>query len=216
MWFLGQVVVTVVLLYAIGSQTFRSHTEKKYSFISVLLHFLVLLMGSGLVLSVITLFLVLLAGVVDAIFFPLPADVEAYGNLSKIIGRFPTGSFLMGVLIVILLSALVHFALRRKMKQKFSLLKLSEDEYEICEYFIQWVTIYLAVYQFFFDGLHKIFLRISNAQDVSQIFDVLLSPTNINLLLQPLLITTWIVVVMEKLRTRMRSQSLPDGHTGNQ
>lgn len=211
MWFIGQLVITLVLLYAIGTQMFRSHREKKFSFISVLLHFLILLMGSGLVLLVVTVFLVLVAGILDAIFFPFPADVEAYGNLSQIIGRFPTGSFLMGVLIVILLSALVHFSLRRKMKQKFSLLKLSEDEYEICEYFIQWVTIYLAVYQFFFDGLHKIFLRMSSAQDVSQIFDVLLSPTNINLLLQPLLITTWIVVVMEKLRTRMRVYPLPDG-----
>lgn len=202
MWVLGQLVVVLILLYVIGTIVYRGRGEEKYAFLWVLIHFVLLLVSSGVILLVLTLAMLLFWAAVDLVLQPESYDLAAHTSVAELLGRFPTGTFLMGLLIFILSAAIIHYLLRRRVLRRFPLLSLDGDDYEICEYFIQWMTIYLAVYQFFFDGLNRFVELLSTAQDAAQVFDVFLTPTNINLVLQPLLITTWIVVVMEKLRAR--------------
>lgn len=81
---------------------------------------------------------------------------------------------------------------------KFPILRLDIEEYEIFEYFIQWMTIYLVIYQFLFEGLKELTQALSDTKTVNNIFSVILFPDNINIVMQPLIIATWIVIVMEK------------------
>ena len=50
----------------------------------------------------------------------------------------------MGLLIFILSAAIIHYLFRRIILRRLPQLSMDGDGYEICEYFIQWMTIYLG------------------------------------------------------------------------
>ena len=81
---------------------------------------------------------------------------------------------------------------------------MSEETFQVAEYVIQWMTLFLAIYQFFFNGLSDLITSESGNANASYMFTILLSPDNINLILQPVLFSTWVMVVIERLHFRHR------------
>ncbi|RRC94964.1 SA1002 family membrane protein [Schaalia canis] len=197
-----QAVIVLILLYVIGRIVYRGRSDAEYSFVAVMLHFLIMLATTAIVLPVVAMGMMSLATIIELIRDPsIFVDIET-SPFGQTFGKFEGGSFLLGLLIMILLTAIVHYCWRQMVMQVLPLLRLSGDDYEISEYFIQWMTIYLAVYQFFFDGMRSIVVLIDGELTAEETFDIILNPANVNLVIQPLLISTWIVIVMEKLRAR--------------
>lgn len=205
-----QLVLVIALLYAIGSLTYAGTAhdkgDGKYRFLLVLWHLLLMFLMNGALFVLLSAVAVLIVSLIDfalygAAYEQLELDTAA-DVFNVVLGRFPGGSFLLLLLILIFSTAIVSFLLRGWRRRKKNLWVLNEESYEIGEYFIQWITIYVAVYQFFFDGLHDIVSLLSTAETAKEIFNIALSPRNVNLVAQPILISTWILVVMEKLRLR--------------
>lgn len=202
MGILFQAFIALLLLYLIGRLVYRDRGDAKYSFIAVMVHFLLMLATSAIALPVVSSGVMTIATIIEFIRDPSAFWAIDTSPFGQTFGKFEGGSFLFGLLIVILLTAIVHYCWRQLFQQFCPLLRLSGDDYEISEYFIQWMTIYLAVYQFFFDGMRSIVVLIDGAKTADEAFAIILNPSNINLVIQPLLISTWIVIVMEKLRAR--------------
>ncbi len=114
-------------------------------------------------------------------------------------GKFQTVAFGLTLLILIFIVAIVHVAIRRVVIERIGFLRLTQEEHEISEYFIQWMTIYVVVYQLLFDALKSIGNILPQITDWQDAFEVILSPQNINAVSQPLLIAMWIAIVLEKL-----------------
>ena len=87
---------------------------------------------------------------------------------------------------------------------------MSDEDYVICEYYIQWVTFYLVVYQIVFNGFSSVLKALLENQSIEHYFSVILSPSNINLVMQPVLIASWVAVVMEKIH-HARTKTVEDG-----
>lgn len=181
--------ITLGLLYLMGKLVYPTATHKHIVFVKILAHFVLLLVASALTML----------GIIALCILPLTLLASLAPESAAAAGKLPTGQILIIILVVILATALTHYMVRKKLLQKFSFLRLSDEEYIIFEYFIQWVTIYVVVYQFMFDGVVNLAKLIPEINASADAFSVILSPGNINMVLQPLLITTWILVVMEKL-----------------
>lgn len=125
-------------------------------------------------------------------------DIPIFGDNDKI----QSGNMLLIILVFILITSILQFKIRSFFLGKFPILRLDIEEYEIFEYFIQWMTIYLVIYQFLFEGLKELTQALSDTKTVNNIFSVILFPDNINIVMQPLIIATWIVIVMEKIKLR--------------
>ncbi len=179
------------LLYIVGKIIYKKKITKHYTFLKVLTNFLVIMVSNALLMIVLSVILF-------AYFLLMPVSEEVVSNY-----KLPTVQILIGILIFIFITAILQFQIRKKIIKKYDFLKLDVEDYEICEYFIQWLTIYVVIYQFLFEGLSKIVNLIPELkEDYSQLFAVLLSPQNINFVIQPLLIATWVLVVMEKISLR--------------
>lgn len=98
--------------------------------------------------------------------------------------------------------ALLQVGAQRWVTRRFPRLTLSQEEFEISEYLIQWLTIYVVVYQMLFDSLKSLGALLPQITNWQASFEVLLSPSNINAVIQPLLIATWVAIVLEKLSAR--------------
>ncbi|MBB4071743.1 SA1002 family membrane protein [Canibacter oris] len=209
---LVQLVVVIGLLYAIGRLTYggvgKIDNGGKYKFINSLVQLLWMFCINGFVFALLAVFAVILLTLYDFLSTPESyQDIAGGGQiLENAIGSFPGGAFLLTLLILIFATAIVTFLGRKKIRRRTDKWQLNEEGYEIGEYFIQWITIYLAVYQFFFDGLQDLIALAVTAETAKEVFDIALSPRNINLIAQPVLISTWILVVMEKLRLRNSQQ----------
>lgn len=197
--------VVLALLYLVGHLTYRGDGTKSYEFLKVLAHLLLLFASNAVLFVVITLVSCAAYVALDrTVLDPTSYDtlLSTSQNLGTALGKFRGGMFLLILLILIFTTAIVQFLIRRFFGRHLPLWTLNEEGYEIGEYFIQWITIYLAVYQFFFEGLRDLMSLLLTSEELSETFSIVLSPRNINLVLQPVLISTWITVVMEKLRLR--------------
>lgn len=103
-----------------------------------------------------------------------------------------------------------YFGDNRFLSKRFTFLTVSSKTYQIAEYIIQWTTIFLAAYQFFFNGLRDLVTSIWSQNEASYMFRIVLSPENINLILQPVLFSTWIMVVVESLYARRQADMEKD------
>lgn len=193
--------VVIFLFYLVGRAIYRGDGRREYSFVAVAGHFIALLVGSGLIMLVVALLGAILFGAVELV-HELFVVAEAPEEVARQALRFKGGNFLLLLLIAMLTTALIHLWVRRRATERWTVLALGEEETDIVEYFIQWMTIYLAVYQFMFEGLQQVYGLLTDAADARAFFAIVLSPRNINLVVQPLLISAWMTVAMEKLRRR--------------
>ncbi|WP_336249071.1 SA1002 family membrane protein [Stomatohabitans albus] len=153
--------------------------------------------------------IMVVAGAISVVLAAIPIGGSALlidGYLELIDGifhsKFNSTSFLLMIFIIVFVAGIIQFYLRLFMINRGWLKRLGSEDIEIIEYFIQWSTIYLAVYQFMFDGINQVFSEVIGASTAKDMFQVILTPRNINLAMQPILISTWIAVVIEKLRQR--------------
>lgn len=197
-----QTIIVIVLFYIVGALTYRTKEQKKFKFLKVLVTFIGTLISNAILLSVLIVLSSAVTLLISTYFFDvnelMNQDIPIFTGQEK----FETGNTLLAILIFILLTAVTQFKIRKFFLRKIPFLQMELDEYEICEYFIQWMTIYLVIYQFLFDGLKEITKFVSDVSTADNVFAVMLSPENMNLVIQPLLIASWIVMVMEKINLR--------------
>ena len=114
-------------------------------------------------------------------------------------GKLAGDNLLVFLFVIIFFTAFVHYGLRAALSHVFKVFWLEDDEISIFEYFIQWLTIYFVVYQCIFEGFASYFAWVGGGIDgIQEIFEIMLRPENINLVVQPLLISSWILVVLER------------------
>lgn len=167
------------------------------------------LTGSAIVNAILMLILVFLFG---SLILLLPSSLWGSENLlddttstfSTGLGKFRAGTFLLMTLTLMMAAALIQTYIHRFLSKHFTFLTVSSKTYQIAEYIIQWTTIFLAAYQFFFNGLRDLVTSMWSKNEASYMFKIVLSPENINLILQPVLFSTWIMVVVESLYFRHR------------
>lgn len=112
-------------------------------------------------------------------------------------GKINGSNIMVLIFVLVFLTAFIQLLLRKRMEGHWLWLSMNGEEYQIFEYFIQWTTIFCVVYQCFFDGFATL-AQWSGATSAQEIFQIALSPDNLNLVLQPLLISSWILVVLER------------------
>lgn len=205
-WFISivnTVLIAVVLLlfYYIGRIVYRGHSRREYSFVRVLLHFFLLLLVSGVLMSILGVVQVVILGLVEFVHELVVMDESASVSIDEI-SKFKGGNFLLLLLVLILCTAMLQYGLRNVAYRRWWRFRLHEDDYDILEYLIQWMTIFLAVYQFMFDGMREALTFLDGTHSARSFFNIVLSPNNINLVIQPLLISSWVTVAMEKLRRK--------------
>lgn len=177
------------------------------------------LTGSAIVNAILMLILVSLFG--SLILF-LPSSLWGSENLlddtastfSTGLGKFRAGTFLLMTLTLMMAAALIQSYIHRATIRRFPRLEVSEETFQVAEYVIQWMTLFLAIYQFFFNGLSDFIASESGNANASYMFTILLSPDNINLILQPVLFSTWIMVVIESLYARRLASIEKDAERG--
>ncbi len=215
----------LLLLYAMGRFVYRK-TWGRWAFIKVLANFAVMLFISALILGLLFSLGSLILGLAIGLFSEqlglnpedlLPLGQQAGAAPSWNIGtKVPAGLFLVFLLLLILAVALLMVLIRRPLLRRFPRLQLTEEEYEISEYFIQWITIYVVVYQLLFDALKSLGSLLPQLANWKEAFNVLLSPENVNAVIQPLLIASWIAIVLEKLAGREAARRMPGADSGAQ
>lgn len=172
------------------------------------------LMGSAVVNAFLMLTLVALFG---SLLLLIPSSLwgedlldDTASTFSTGVGKFRAGTFLLMALSLMMAAALIQIYLHRAVSKRFPSLRVSAKTYQIAEYIIQWTTIFLAVYQFFFNGLRELVTSIWSQTEASYMFKIVLAPENINLILQPVLFSTWIMVVVESLNARRQANMEKD------
>ena len=168
------------------------------------------LTGSAIVNAILMLMLVSLLG---SLLLLLPSSLWGSENLlddtastfSTGLGKFRAGTFLLMTLTLMMAAALIQIYIHRFLSKHFTFLTVSSKTYQIAEYIIQWTTIFLAAYQFFFNGLRDLVTSIWSHNEASYMFRIVLSPDHVNLILQPVLFSTWIMVVVESLYARRQA-----------
>ena len=177
------------------------------------------LTGSAIVNAILMLILVSLFG---SLILLLPSSLWGSENLlddtastfSTGLGKFRAGTFLLMTLTLMMAAALIQIYIHRFLSKHFTFLTVSSKTYQIAEYIIQWTNIFLAAYQFFFNGLRDLVTSIWSQNEASYMFKIVLSPENINLILQPVLFSTWIMVVIESLYARRLASIEKDAERG--
>ncbi|MGY5391000.1 SA1002 family membrane protein [Ligilactobacillus salivarius] len=95
---------------------------------------------------------------------------------------------------VIVLSGLIHYLIFRKFQEKFN---LPTTVLTMVEYYIQWILIYMTIYQVMFDTLHKVVKEIPDILNLD--LSYLINPTYLIIAIFPALIATWITIVLYKV-----------------
>lgn len=183
--------MAIVLLYGAGRLVYKNRRQHA-TFVKVFVHFTAMLLSSLITISIILITASLLLVFVSE-------TVPHLKDLPNDTNKIASVRLLSSLLILVLLTAISQFWIRRKLFKKIPKIRLSLKEYEIIEYFIQWTTIFVIVYQFAFDGFVNISKILPELGASAETFSVILSPNNINLILQPLLISTWVLIAMEKI-----------------
>lgn len=193
-------VLLCVLLLLMGRVVYGKHTQM-FTFLKVGAHFVVQMVTNALFFAMVVAFFTALLGLVIWLLPDVQADAIIEGQ-EHLTDKFPTVTVLFFLLIVIFLVALLQVGAQRWVTRRFPRLTLSQEEFEISEYLIQWLTIYVVVYQMLFDSLKSLGALLPQITNWQASFEVLLSPSNINAVIQPLLIATWVAIVLEKLSAR--------------
>lgn len=189
------IAVIALIFYAIDHLVYRGQKDlSPTTFLKVLFNFLFMLVTSAvcllLVMGAILGGLVLLDRTFDGV------------SQERVLESINGTEMLFFIFVIIFLGAMLHFLFREFLIKHGWIFRFRDDDYVINEYLIQWSTIYLAVYQFMFDGVKNVAEELVASSNTQEIFNIVLSPENINLAVQPLLICSWIALVMERLRFR--------------
>ena len=121
-------------------------------------------------------------------------------------GKINGSNIMVLIFVLVFLTAFFQLFLRKRMEGHWLWLSMNDEEYQIFEYFIQWTTIFCVVYQCFFDGFATL-AQWSGATSAQEVFRIALSPNNLNLVIQPLLISSWILVVLERTGSERHGDS---------
>lgn len=203
---LVQLVLVLTVFYFVGRIAYGRKKENKYKFVKVLFNFFTILFTNSILLLIVVGAFSTSILLLDHYFYGVNAAITYFINSLKV------SHLLITIFIIIFIVAILQYYLRIPMR-KASVFSLDDDDYLICEYLIQWTTIYLAVYQFLFAGLKSLTKFTLEVKDVSDIFSTIVSPDNLNIVIQPLLIAAWIAIVMEKIRVnrdKKEKQALSD------
>lgn len=176
-WFFIYGLLVIALLYYLGRLIYPRVGWHNFILIKVL---------AQLCWLTITSFLLIILLLVGCLIVALLIEDLIPNSYAAPINKLATGQ----IMLIILAAAILHIKLRRRLFQRFRWLHLSSQEAELIEYYIQWITIYVVVYQFAFDGVSNLVSHIPELYVGPQAFAVVLSPQNINLILRPLLITS--------------------------
>ena len=126
-------------------------------------------------------------------------------------GKLAGDNLLVFLFAIIFLTAFIHYGLRAFLGSISRLFVLEDDEISIFEYFIQWLTIYFVVYQCIFEGMASYVAWAGAGLDgIQDIFEILLRPEHINLVVQPLLISGWILVVLERFARQNKDKRIAE------
>ncbi|AZA11651.1 SA1002 family membrane protein [Corynebacterium gerontici] len=182
-----------IIFYLIDLLVYRGQRDlNPTTFLKVLANFIIMGVTSAI-------FLLLVIFLILATLAILDVTIHSFSQ-EELLGRIDGTEMLFFIFVIIFVAAILHFRFRETLLKRRLLFHFNADEYVINEYLIQWSTIYLAVYQFMFDGIKDVAKELVASETSQQIFNIVLSPENINLAVQPLLICSWIALVMERLR----------------
>lgn len=120
------------------------------------------------------------------------------GTISVLTG-LDAGLF-TGVFIVVLLAGVVLFACVLPLLRR---MRISQQVLTIIEYYIQWMLIYVTIYQVAVDQLGGLRSLLGDAElerEVQGYLSTILDPAFLVVLLLPVLISVWVTVAMAKLR----------------
>lgn len=193
--------LVIALFFHAGHLIYTKQRHRRVAFLNVFIHLIFIGVCSLLLLILVgaALFLILLGA--EALYeFIITSQGSTYIADEGV--KFRGGNFLLLLTCTIMGAALLNTHLRIFLRKRFKFLQLEQDDFDIIEYFIQWMTIFLAVYQFIFTGLESAIQFIESAQSAERFFNILLNPQNINLVMQPILISSWMTIGIEKLRGR--------------
>ena len=206
MVYLLQIALFIGLLYWIGAAINAGRSANHgVHFLKVAVSFCVMLATSACSL--------VLALIVSLGF---EQGIESITQTQKITseGRLDSAGFFLFIFITIFLSGILQFYIRRFMTTHRLIWRLNTDDIEIAEYLVQWSTILLAIYQFVFENIRNVMNVAEDIDSTHELLEFIFSPEHLNLGLLPVLMTTWIAIVIEKLRTRRDRAAVPVAHDG--
>ena len=126
-----EAIVVLALLYFIGRSVYGKRTNRKFSLLSVLVNFFIIMVTNAVIMLLVLAVLALLIGGVGLMFGD--SDEFFFVGVNE---RVATGQLLLLTLIVILATAILQFHLRKRLPSKVqALLHMSDEDYVICEYY---------------------------------------------------------------------------------
>lgn len=196
----------IALFFHAGHLIYTKQVNRRVAFLNVFIHLIFIGLCSLVLLIVVGVLLFILLLGAEALYeFVLSTQGTSYIADQSV--KFRGGNFLLLLTCTIMGAALLNTHLRIFLRKHFKFLQLEQDDFDIIEYFIQWSTIFLAVYQFIFTGLQSAVQLIESAQSAERFFNIFLNPQNINLVMQPILISSWMTIGIEKLRGRQEHKN---------
>lgn len=182
-----------IIFYLIDLLVYRGQRGlSPTTFLKVLANFILMALTSAVFLLIVLFVILSVLSILDVTVSNVSQD--------ELLSRLDGTEMLFFIFVIIFVAAILHFLFRESLMKRHLIFRFNDDEYVINEYLIQWSTIYLAVYQFMFDGVKDVARQVLASESSQEIFNIVLSPENINLAVQPLLICSWIALVMERLR----------------
>lgn len=182
-----------IIFYLIDLLVYRGQRDlSPTTFLKVLANFILMALTSAVFLLIVLFVILSVLSILDVTVSSVSQD--------ELLSRLDGTEMLFFIFVIIFVAAILHFLFRESLMKRHLIFRFNDDEYVINEYLIQWSTIYLAVYQFMFDGVKDVAREVLASESSQEIFNIVLSPENINLAVQPLLICSWIALVMERLR----------------
>lgn len=113
-----------------------------------------------------------------------------------------TEHLMVPVLIVLCMTGISAAWAHRKLARRIPWLRRSAAHSQLEEYFIQWSTIYLSVYQLVFNELTHAADKVHEIDGIKVVFDGVLNPDNLNLTMLPLLFSVWVAIVMGNMAAK--------------
>ena len=206
-----QIGLICALLYALGVLLHGRRSRRRLVFLRTLAFLTLTALGNALLLVLLAVGGGALLSAVALIKDPNAFDSarNAAGILQSRFGDFRSVWLLLTLLVLVLLTAVIQLAVRRALTLRFHL-AADEEVYEIAEYFIQWFTIFLVVYQLYFAEIKEVFEAYLSRSLTNMAFDIALTPENLNIVMQPIAFSTWVVIAVEHMRKHAAHSAPPD------
>ena len=190
---IAKALIVLGILFVAGRIMYQGRGKRyRFRMLHVVINFVLVMAVNALIMALLlaaSIALEILAGV-----FAPDLAVPFFTPGGKLAGD----NLMVFLFVIIFLTAFIHYGLRALLARVLKVFWLEDDEISIFEYFIQWLTIYFVVYQCIFEGVASYFAWAGGAEGIQDIFEILLKPEHINLVAQPLLISSWILVVLER------------------